>query len=140
MQISSYQMHHVLNDYGRRLGQSKTASGHKSANPKEPLDKIRLSAEGKRQTVIEQVAASIVERITRFGPRDEVDQQIMDQLQGEIDKRPELEGRKASEFVFNVIDEEKGKTTNTLSDENSKSLLQRLEELTRETVNKNMAS
>ena len=140
MQISSYQMHHVLNDYGRRLGQNKTAPKQKSADPKEPLDKIRLSAEGKRQSVIEQVAASIVDRITRFGPQDEMDQKIMDQLQGEIDKQPELEGRKASEFVFNVIDEKQGKTTNTLSAENSNALLHRLEELTRETVDKNMAS
>ena len=140
MQISSYQMHHILNDYGRRLGQNKAAPKEKAGEAKMPSDKIRLSAEGKRRTVIEQVAASIVDRITRFGPRDDVDREIMDQLQNEIDQQPELEGRQASEFVFNVIDTEEGKTTNTLSAENSKALLQRLEELARTAVDKNMAS
>lgn len=140
MQISSYQMHHILNDYGRRLGQNKAAPKEKPASAKAPADKIRLSAEGKRRTVIEQVAASIVDRITRFGPRDDVDREIMDQLQNEMDNRPDLQGQRASEFVFNVIDGEKGKTTNTLSAEDAKALLQRLEELTRKAVDKNMTS
>jgi hypothetical protein len=140
MQISSYQMHNILNDYSRRLEQSKASPRQKSVDAKGPIDKIRISAEGKRQAVVEKVAASIVERITRFGPRDDVDHEIMDQLQGEIDNRPGLSGKPASEFVFNVIDGEKGKTTNTLSGENSKALLERLEELTRAAVDRNMAS
>jgi hypothetical protein len=115
-------------------------SRQKTDSAKAPAEKIEISAKGKRQTVIEQVAASIVDRIARFGPRDEVDHEIMDQLQGEMDRRPELGGRKASEFVFNVIDEDKGKTTNSLSAEDAKALLNRLEELTRDAVDKNMAS
>lgn len=139
MVITSYQIQNVIADYSKRIGRTRQVGPDKADGPRAPRDKISLSATGKREAVIERVAANIVDRITRYGPQEDVDHQIVDQLRDEIQQDGERSDGNALEFVFNVVDKNHTKQTNTLSAEDSSTMIRRLEQLAKETVDRNMA-
>jgi len=139
MIINSYQIQNVLADYSKRLSKNRQRADR--PNPAErihPDDRINLSAQGKRQTIIEQVATAIVNRITTVGPQNEVDHQIINRLRGEVDQDGRYTESNDVEFVFNVVNADAGKTTNRMSAATSSTLLDRLKEMTRETVGQDM--
>lgn len=140
MEIPTYQIHKVMRVYTKQLTQSKLLERNKSSVSKASVDQITISTEGKRQAIIDQVAADIVERITNFGPRDEFDQEIVDKLENEIGRKVDFKKAQKSEFVFNTIDGEKGKTTSSIPVEDSQFLINRLEDLAKEAVDRNMES
>jgi hypothetical protein len=138
--IPSYQIHNVPKVYSRQVSQSRIVERQKELSTKTSVDKIDISAEGKRKTIVDKVAADIVDRITQFGPRDPIEQDIVNQLQNELGKPAESdeETEQDQEFVFNVIDAENKKTTNSLSLEGTHFITRRLEQLAKEEVDKNM--
>lgn len=139
MYVPSYQMHNVLNVYAKKLERHGTAR-RPDAPAAPPSDTIRLTAEGKRQSVIEKVAATIVERITRFGPQDEVDRQIVDRLHREVAQRSGERPPASTEFRFNRIDAGDRKRVDTLKVDDGQFVLKRLEQLAREAVDRQMVS
>lgn len=139
MQIPSYQVHNMLKVYSKQLSQTRILERSKALSQMGASDKINISASGKRQTIIDKVAADIVERIAQSGPQDPVDQEIVDKLQGEFAQSVDLQEQSAT-FVFNVITEDDKKTTNTAKGDNAEYFMKRLEELAKEAVDKNMES
>ena len=82
MQIPSYQIQNVLKNYSRQLSQGKILARNKAAGRSQPSgDNVSISAEAKRTTILEKVTASIVDRITTMGPKEEVELQIADQVE-----------------------------------------------------------
>ncbi len=140
MYIQNYQMHNVLNVYTKKLGQNKTSEQQKTDPDTSPAQQTSMSAEGKRQMVIDKVASAIVDRITRFGPQNETDQEIVDRIHSEIHEKKGTKKEDNGEFIYNVIDDNNNKSMSALSIENSDFMTKRLEELAKETVDKNMAS
>ena len=140
MYIPSYQIHNVLKVYSRQVSQSRIIERQKDLNTKTSADKIDISTEGKRKMIVDKVAADIVDRITRFGPQDPVEIGIVNQLQNELRTPVSSEEEKEldQEFVFNVIDDENKKTTNSLSLEGTHFITKRLEQLAKEEVDRNM--
>ena len=144
MYIPNYQIHNVLKVYSKQVSQSRIIERQKELRAKTSVDKIDISAEGKRKMIVDKVAAGIVERITRFGPdpKDPAEISIVNQLQNELHTPVSSDETEASEqdFVFNVIDNDNKKTTNSLSLESAHFITQRLEQLVQEEVNRNMES
>jgi len=138
MEIPTYQIHRVMKVYTKQLSQSKMLERQKALGKKPLMDKINISAEGKRQAIIDKVASDVVQRITNFGPRDEFDQEIVDRLEDEIGRKVDFQKAQDTKFVFNVIDDKNEKRTNTLSVEDSNFLVRRLEQLAKEAVDRNM--
>jgi hypothetical protein len=137
MQIPSYQIHNVLKVYSKQLSQSRIIERQKALGKKADSDKINISAEAKRQAIINRVAADIVDRITNSGPQDEVEQEIVSKLENEIGKSVQFASQSTG-FVFNEINGDNEKTTNTLQMNDSSFLIKRLEELAKEAVDKNI--
>ena len=140
MNISNYQMHNVLKVYTQQLSRNRTSEyrGVKTAKP--ASDSISISAEAKRQGVIKQVTDKIVDRITRKGPQNDVDHEIVDQLRDEIDRKAVFDRSNGSDFVYNVIDADRVKEKTRLSVEDSDFLVKRLGQLAKEAADKMMAS
>lgn len=136
MHIPSYQIYNVLKVYSKQVSQSRILDRQKALDSKPSVDKINISAEGKRKMVIDKVASGIVDRITQVGPQDKIDHDIVDQVEDEIGQPVEF--NKKADFVYNVIDERNNKQTNTLSIEGSNFLTQRLEEIAKEEIDKNL--
>ncbi|MDX9786585.1 MAG: DVU0524 family FlgM-associated protein [Desulfobacterales bacterium] len=138
MQIPAHQIHNVLKVYSKQISQTRLIERQKALDQQQPSDRIHISAEAKRQSIIDKVAADIVDRITRSGPQDDVDKEIVDKLEGELGTSVSFKGQRDDKFVFNVIDGNNKKTTNTLEVENAGFLIKRLEQLAKEAVDKNM--
>lgn len=138
--IPSYQIHNVLKVYSRQVSQSRIIERQKELSAKTSADKIDISAEGKRKMIVDKVAADIVDRITQFGPRDPIEQDIVNQLQNELGKPVDSdeENEQDQNFVFNVIDDENKKTTNSMSMEGTHFITKRLEQLAKEEIDRNM--
>ena len=138
--IPSYQIHNVLKVYSRQVSQSRIIERQKDLGSKTSDDKINISAEGKRKMIVDKVAADIVDRITHFGPKDPIEQGIVDQLENGLGKPVESDeaGGKDQNFVFNVIDDENNKTKNSLSLEGTHFITKKLEQLAKEEVDRNM--
>lgn len=138
MQIPSYQIHNVLKVYSKQVSQTRIIERNKTLGKKLGSEKINLSAEGKRKAIIERVAADIVDRITNYGPQNDVDHEIVDQISTELGKEINFKKNTEHQFIFNVIDGNNNKTKTTLSVEDSNFVIKRLDQLAKEAVDKNM--
>ena len=139
MQIPSYQMHNVLKVYSRQLSENKHQHQTRSASRRAGEgDRITISSEGKRKAVIDKVAADVVERITRYGPREDVDHEVLKRLRNEAGPEAETSEADTGQFLFNVIGIDDRKQTSSLPLEASDFLTQRLEELAKEAVEKKL--
>ena len=132
MFVPSYQMHNVLNVYSRQLRHNMASANKKSLSEKLPSDQVSLTPEGKRQATIERVSKDILEKISRLGSRNGVDQQPMERAKDGVEKETTADDGKETTFEFNVIDTINEKRRNTLSVEDSSFLIKRLEQLSKE--------
>jgi hypothetical protein len=138
MHISSYHVHNVLRAYGKQLSLSKRGVKTKNTAPSSQTDSIKISAEARRKAVIEKISADIVDRVVRGGPRDTIEKEAFKELENEIGNDLVMEENESTELVFKVIDRENGEELKTLSREDSKALINRLEEITKTKVNATM--
>ena len=136
MLVSSYQIHNVLNVYSKQLSQDRNARKLKPDNEKQPPDQINLSSEGKRKAIIERVAQDILNKISRYGTKNEGKTQEKDLYRKNAKSVTDSDNKKETGFVFNVIDELNKKTTTALSVKDTKFLIDRLEQLAKDAVEK----
>ena len=136
MVISAYQVNNVLRVYGDQLRQNRTLGRPKGKGAGTP-DKINISSEAKRKAIIEKISETIVERITDFGPNDNIEKEVFKKLEDEYGGYLAISKNSPIDLIFKEIDEN-GETINSLSVEDSRILRYKLEEITKETVNKNM--
>ena len=133
MFVPSYQMQNVLNVYTKKLRHNiKSKDQNKSGKP--PADRINLTSERKRRATIEKVSKEIYEKIIRFGSQAESSHPKSEQIKGKVDREVASAKTNKLGFVFNVIDTINRKTTNTVSVEDSSFLIQRLEQLSKDTL------
>ena len=140
MFVPSYQMHNVLNVYSRQLRHNMASANKKSLSEKLPSDQVSLTPEGKRQATIERVSKDILEKISRLGSRNGVDQQPTEHAKDGVEKETTADDGKETTFEFNVIDTINEKRRNTLSVEDSSFLIKRLEQLSKEEGDKKTES
>ena len=140
MQIPSYQIQNVLKVYSRQLSQGKMLSrGKLGGINKSSADSVTISSEGKRQAIIDKVAANIVDKIITEGPKEENEEHITIQIEKELGKKINFT-RDKNQFTYSVIDENNEKVTHTLSVEDSKFIVKRMTELARKVADRNMES
>jgi hypothetical protein len=136
MVISTYQVNNVLRVYGEQLRQNRLSDKAEDGDARSP-DKIDISSEAKRKAIVDKIASDIVDRITQFGPHENVEKEVFKRLEDEYGANLAVAGNGSTDLIFKVIDED-GETMNSLSLEDSKFLRYKLEEITRNTVNRNM--
>jgi len=141
MQIPSYQIQNVLKVYSRQLSTGKilSRSNKFGSDIKTSADSVTISSEGKRQAIIDRVAANIVDRIITEGPKEKTEAEITTQIEKELGKKINF-AKDKNQFTYTVIDENNEKTTQTLSVEDSKFIVKRMTELAREVADSNMES
>ncbi|MBW1706760.1 MAG: hypothetical protein JRJ86_16620 [Deltaproteobacteria bacterium] len=136
MVISAYQVNNVLRVYGDQLRQGRFSIRPKTANTRLP-DMVSISAGAKRKAVIDKVASNVIEKIAQYGPQENVEKEVFQKLENEYGAQLAISRKSPTDLIFKAIDED-GETINLLSIEDSKFLRHKLEEITKETVNKNM--
>ena len=136
MFVSSYQIHNVLNVYSKQLSQDRTTQKLEPANEKQQPDQINLSSEGKRRAILERVAQDILNKISHYGSNSELKTQKQNQSRDNVRNHLDPENKKESGFVYHVIDDLNKKTRTALSVKDTKFLIDRLEQLAKDAVEK----
>jgi len=134
--ITPYQINNVLRVYGTQLRQNRALNRLKDSNTRIP-DRISISADAKRKAIIGKIASDIVDKISQYGPHDSVEKEVFKKLEDEYGVNLAVTRKNPNDLIFKVIDEN-GETINSLSIEDSKFLRYKLEEITKDKVNKNM--
>ena len=136
MLITAYQVNNVLRVYGDQLRQSKISTRPKNTDPGLP-DRISISAKARRKTIIDNISANIVDKITQFGPYNKVEKEVFEKLETEYGGNLAITADDPNGLIFKEINED-GETINSLSIEDSNFLTNKLKEITKETIDKNM--
>lgn len=136
MHVSTYQIHNVLNVYSKQLSQDRSAPRLKSGDTRNLADQINLSNEGKRKATIEKVAQDIVSKISDFGDKNVSNTEEQDRLQESREDQFESDHKREAAFVYNVIDALNKKTTTAVSVKDTGFLVNRLEQLAKDAVEK----
>jgi hypothetical protein len=136
MFITTYLINNVLRVYGDLLCKGRVAVRQK--NTDDGLsDKISISTKARRKTIVDNIAANIVNKITRYGPHDNVEKEVFEKLENEYGGHLAISGEDSDGLIFKEIDEN-GETINSLSIEDSNLLTKKLMEITEEAIDKNM--
>ena len=93
---------------------NKGAGGGRPAEKADSEVRVALSNESQRRAIIDQVSASIVDRIARKGPRNPFENELDRQIREPVSPGPEPNAKRENEFVYTMIDENNHKRTNTL--------------------------
>ena len=133
MFVPSYQMHNVLNVYSKKLRHNITTKDQ-NISKKPNDDRVNLTSEGKRRATIEKVSKDIFDKIIRFGSQADSPHRRSEQIKGKADREIAVAKTNTAGFVYNVIDAIDKKTTNSVSVEDSSFLIQRLEQLSKDTM------
>jgi len=134
--ITAYQVNNVLRVYGDQLRQGRVSIRQKNMDAGLP-DRISISTKARRKTIIDNITANIVDKITQYGPFDKVEKEVFEKLENEYGKQLAITGDNPNGLIFKEIDEN-GETINSLSIEDSNFLTNKLKEITKETIDKNM--
>jgi hypothetical protein len=142
MQITSYQMHNVLNCYSRQLSQNRRSARFSAAGRLGGSDKPPAESGGKREATLEAVSNDIYQKLTdptSLEVAGEPPARSADETQTEETFR-DKPNQPSAQFTFNVIDQMNRKITNRLSAEDSSGFIERLEKLEKEAVDKKIES
>ena len=140
MYITNYQMHNVLKVYTNQLSKFRAPVPDNRAVRKPVSDTIDISIEGKRQNLIERIASDIVARIRNGGNKDNSETRVTENLKEESKGPSRAPNSRNAKFIYNVIQGEAEKKTNTLSVEDADFLARRFEELVRKMMDRSAHS
>ena len=115
MYIRSYQIHNVLNVYRKQLSHGPGGNGSKNLAGSNAKDRINISADGQRQSIMDKISTEIVERISQSGPQNQFEDVLADQLSNKPQQQAGLPSDNQQDFKYTVIDENNRKITNTLT-------------------------
>jgi len=124
MVISAHHINNVLRVYGDQLRQSMISARSESTDTNTP-EWISISAKSRRETIIDDIISNIIERITQFGPHDNVKKEVFKSLESKHGNPLSINEDSHNKIIFKEIDEN-GETINSLSIENSKFLTNKL--------------
>lgn len=124
MVISAHHVNNVLRVYGNLLRQSMISNRSEGTDTNNP-ERISISAKTRRETIIDGIISSIIERITQLGPRDNVKKEVFKSLETKHGNPLAINEDPYNKLIFKEIDEN-GETINSLSIENSKFLTNKL--------------
>ncbi|MBF0530598.1 MAG: hypothetical protein HQK55_15285 [Deltaproteobacteria bacterium] len=140
MTISSYQVHNVIRTYGKQLKRGLRLNKTGSSGSGESVDKVNISAEAKRNLVVERVATEIMNALASQG-RDasNMTEEVISSLSDEYGQPLEATFDKSTgQFQFQALDPQTGQVQKNLDKEDSDRLNARLTKLTEEIVDRNM--
>ena len=124
MVISEHHINNVLRVYGDQLRQSMISSRPEDTDNSEP-EKIGISAKSRRETILDDITANIIERITQSVPHTNVEKKVFKKLRSEHENPLVINEDRHNKLIFKEIDEN-GETINSLSIKNSRFLSNKL--------------
>ncbi len=113
MIISACQVNNVMRVYGDQLRQSRISNKQKNTNAHSP-DRVSISADARRKSIIDRTASNIADRITQYGPHDNVEKEVFEEHENKYSKNLAKSKNRPNELIFKEIDDN-GETIHSLS-------------------------
>jgi hypothetical protein len=126
-------MHNVLKVYSNKL-RHNISTKRQNSSEKSKTERVNLTSEGKRNSTIEKVSKEIFDKIIRFGSQTGASKQGTGEAEESVKNENGSVKPSKSGFVYNVMDAVNGKTTNAVSVEDSEFLIQRLDQMSKDTI------
>lgn len=142
MEITSYQMHNVLNCYSKQLSQNRKSARSAAVNRYGGDDTRRPETRGKREATLEAVSNDIYHKLTDPDSLNTAKEEAAP-TRRETDRpgpQKETTSHRPTEFVFNIIDRLNRKITNQLSVEGPSGFVKRLEGTDKDAVDNTIES
>ena len=134
MHIQSYQIHNVLKVYRRQLSKGKPDQPPHRGIRDTNSEAVTLSTEGKNQSIMEKVAASVLKKVTNVDPGSGFGQEMIKQIHNPEKDRHKV--KRDNTFIFNTIVGNNQKETRSIAVDNSQVLMSRLDELAKAAINR----
>jgi hypothetical protein len=136
MYIHAYQIDNVLNVYRKQLSQKTKVKAHDTTPAPSTLDRVKLSHESQRQSIIDQVSADIVQRVSQYVQENRFEEVLESVKESRNDQQQDSSQKKEAEFSYTLIDENNYKRTNTLQFNNGGPLINKTGQQDQETEDK----
>ena len=120
MAISAHHINNVLRVYGDQIRQSMISDRPEDIDTN-ALDRIGISANSRRETIIDDITSNIIERIAQSRPHDNIEKEIFKTIKSEHEKPLVINKDCHGELIFKEIDSN-GETIHSLSIKDSKFL------------------
>lgn len=119
MYIHSYQIHNVLNVYRKRLSRIREGKGQIAASKIQKDKMMPLSSGGKRQTIMNQVAENVFNKITTLNPKTDLKGRPTEyQHNNRLATTDKDHGDRETTFRYNTLDTNDKKVSNSVKNSN----------------------
>jgi hypothetical protein len=130
MEVSTYQMHSVLECYRRKLSRSRTSGKSAEVDPKGIAAESVWSPESSRQVTMENISRQVLNKVTDVVALSRSREKSSPQSPGPEGNAPGTDEPPATEFTFNVIDSVNRKRISRLAVGDPAALIRRLDPMT----------
>ena len=124
MVISAHHVNNVLRVYGDQLRQSMISGRPEGIDTNTP-ERISFSAKTRQETIIDDIISNIIERITQFGPHDNVEKEVFKEFECKHGNAMTINDDRHNKLIFKEVDGN-CETINSLSIEDSEILTSKL--------------
>jgi hypothetical protein len=127
MQVSSYQMHNVLECYSRKLSRTRRNENPADGLPKKIADEQALSPESSRQATMAKISRQVLDKVTDVVALSLSQEKAAPESTEKDGDAAAAQAPAETEFTFNVMDAIHRKRTSRLAMGDPATLIRRLD-------------
>lgn len=129
MQVSSYQMHNMLECYSKKLSRASTSAKPAEAGSKKKTEEVVWSPESSRQATMEKICRQVLDKVEDVVALSRSREKTPAELPEPDGDAPDADEPAATEFTFNVIDSINRKRTSRMAVGDPAALIRRLDQM-----------
>ena len=129
MQVSSYQMHNMLECYSKKLSRTRTIGTPADGGPEKTAEEVAWSSESSRQATMEKISRQVLDKVTDVVALSRSQGKTPPEQAEQEEDAAGAEEATATEFTFNVIDSINRKRTSRLAAGDPAALIRRLDQM-----------
>lgn len=129
MQVSSYQMHNILETYSKKLSRASASAKPAEGGAKGMAEEVVWSPERSRQVTMENISRQVLDKVTDVVALSRSREKTPPELPGPDSNAPGANELPATEFTYNVIDSVNRKRISRLTVGDPTALIRRLDQM-----------
>jgi hypothetical protein len=130
MQVSSYQMHNMLECYSKKLSRARTTAPPAAGDPKRMTEDAVWSPESSRQATMAKISQQVLDKVTDVVALSRSQEKTTPEPPEPDEDGAGADDLPATEFTFNVIDSVNRKRISRLAVGDPAALIRRLDQAT----------
>jgi hypothetical protein len=129
MQVSSYQMHTMLECYSKKLSRARADGNSADGGPKGMAGEAVWSPESSRQAAMEKISRQVLDKVTDVVALSRSQEKTPPELPGENEDAASRAEPPATEFTYTVIDSVNHKRISRMAVGDPAALIRRLDQM-----------